>query len=546
MKRLTATITLWCLLAGCAYSTLPLREPVPKLEPPASVPEPAEREVGAWWAFTKANFFYPAKWLFDVPLHLRWAVGDPQRALDIDAFGEVPDSNWFTNRNQRCQLSLEEMERGAAIPPAPGVWTVTSGKKRGIQPGFNVEDSAGNKYIFKMDVSDYPEMATSAEVIADRFYHAAGYNVPGVSIVYFGRDRLRIAPGATYVTDDGFTLPLTPEALDGILDKAPRTCQGLFRAAAVGYIGGKLKGPFTFLGIRGDDMNDTIAHQHRRELRALLIISSFLNNPDLIQSNALDSYVTEGGKSYLKHYLIDFGTSLGSYAFIYKPRRTGHEYALDWREIAKSLFSLGIYTRPYEGEPMVIRPFVGFIDQALFDPGDWRPEYPNPAFAYLTVEDAFWGAQIVTSFSDEQIRAAVRSARLSYPEAADYLVGVLISRRDAIGRHWFAQVSPLTAFEVVGPPGAQVLRFRDLAVECRYAPPSAYEVRVAGKAAAGLPAGVDGLALNGLSGLPALGEPFELELSALRPEGERLPPVRLRMRQDASGFSLLSVEHEGS
>ncbi len=548
MKRLrvrrhaAAALAALTLAAGCAYHTLPLTEPAAKVEPAASIPEPGKREVGAWWAFTEASFFYPAKRFFDLPLRLRRALGLEQRALDIDAFGEVPDSNWFVNRNTRRALSPEEIERGPGEPPAPGPWRVVAGKQGGIQPGFTIEDAAGRRYIMKLDVADYPEMATSAEVISDHLYWAAGYYVPGASIVYFGRQQLTLDPRATYVTKDGFTRPLTPEALEGILCEAPRTRQGQWRAAAVNYVEGRLKGPFSYLGTRPDDPNDTIPHQHRRELRALLVISSFLNNIDMIQTNTLDSYVTEGGKSYLKHHLIDFGTSLGSYAFIHMPRRAGHEHAVDWGAIGRRLVSLGAYSPAWEGAQMDISAATGYLDLGRFEPARWRPEYPNPTFDHLTAEDGFWGARVVMSFTDEQIRAAVRAARLSDPQAEGYLVRSLRLRRDEVGRYWFAQVSPLTSFELRGPAGGETLTFRDLAADCGLADPAetAYELSLPGHEAA--LTRQPSLDLNSLAGLPESGR-FALEVSALR-EGRRLPPVRVRLERDAAGCHLLGLEHE--
>jgi len=541
MKRL-ALLCLIVLAAGCAYSTLPLTEPVPRPAPLVSIPEPGERKVGAWYAFCEAEFLYPAQGLFDLPRHVRWALGVPERAKDIDPFGEVIDSNWFTNRNTRQPLSPEEMERGAAAPPAPGVWTVTRGKRGGIQPGFEMTDAAGRKFIIKLDVLAYPEMATSAEAIAERFYYAAGYNVPGASVVHFRLEDLRIAPGAKYFTPDGFSEPLTPEALKALLAPTPRRQDGTYRAAAVTYIGGKLKGSFSFLGVRADDPNDTVPHQHRRELRSLIVLSSLVNNPDLIETNTLDSYVTEGGLSYLKHYLIDFGTSLGSYAFIYKPRRTGHEHAIDWGGIGKRLFSLGLYEPRFEREPLPVAPFVGYLDNALFDPAHWRGEYPNPAFDYLTAEDGFWGARVVASFSEPQIRAAVRSGRLSDPLAEEYMVRSLVERRQAICRYWFAQVSPLAGFALSGPPEAPLLSFRDLGVEAGVAQGAGYEARVAGRGEwRRMSAGP--LPLAELGRFPE-GGPFELELRALRPEGP-LPPVRLGVRRGAAGLELAGAAYEG-
>jgi hypothetical protein len=534
-------VSLLCLLllGGCAYYTLPLTEPAPKVAPQASIPEPSERRVGAWYAFTDTGFFYPFKRLFDLPLRVRRALGRQERALDIDPWGEVIDSKWFTNRNLARPLSPEEMERGPSPPPAEGDWTVTSGKRGGIQPGFEMKDAAGKKFIVKLDAAAYPEMATAAEVVAERFYFAAGYNVPGASIIYFRPERLTIAEGAKYVDPDGFTRPLTPEALADILAQAPQRLGGLVRAVAVSYVPGRLKGPFSFLGTRGDDPNDTIPHQDRRSLRALLVISSFLNNPDLIETNTLDAYVSEGGKSYLEHYLIDFGTSLGSYAFAPKPRRSGHEHAIDWAEIGQSLFSLGRYRRPYEGQPREVRPGVGYLDMDLFEPGRWKSEYPNPAFDRLSPEDGLWGARVVMSFTDGQIRAAVRSARLSDPAAEDYLVRSLLVRRDSVGRYWFAQVSPLVGFAVSG----QGLSFRDLAVECGLAPPSAYEVRL-DEATLRLPVGATTLPLNEPAGLRERAE-LELEVRALRPGWEPLPPVRVRLAREAVGLRVLGLRHEG-
>lgn len=526
------------LCLGCAYSTLPLTEPVPRVAPLASIPEPSERKAGNWYAFAEASFFSPAEWLFDVPLHLRRATGRQQRAMNVDSFGELLESpDWFASRNLARPLSPEELERGPGAPPAAGVWTVTAGKHGGIQPGLEIEDAAGRRFLLKLDNIAHPEMATTAEVVAQRIYWAAGYNVPEVHLVHFRPEDLRLSPGATYRSGYGFECPLTGEALAALLSGAPRRPDGSYRAVAVGIIGGRLKGPFSFLGTRADDANDTIAHQHRRELRALYVISSFVHNPDVIESNTLDSYVTEGGVSFLKHHLIDFGTSLGSYAFAPKPRRSGHEYAIDWREIAKSLFSAGLYRRPYEGQPLDIRPGVGWLDNTLFDPGSWRPEYPNPAFSYLTAEDGLWGARLVMSFTDEQIRAAVRAARLGIPEAEGQLAGALIQRRDMIGRYWFAQTSPLVDFTLAG----QTLSFRDLAKEHGLAAETTYEARVG----EGVPVGfaATSLPLAALEGIPERGA-FEVEVRAVR-EGERLPPVRLELHRDETGLQLRGLRREG-
>ena len=50
---------------------------------------------------------------------------------------------------------------------------------------------------------------------------------------------------------------------------------------------------------------------------------------------------------------------------------------------------------------------VGRFESSFFDPLEWRPEYPNPAFDNMQPEDAFWAARLVSRFSDEAIRAVV-------------------------------------------------------------------------------------------------------------------------------------------
>jgi hypothetical protein len=81
-------------------------------------------------------------------------------------------------------------------------------------------------------------------------------------------------------------------------------------------------------------------------------------------------------------------------------------------------------------------PSVGFVDSEIFDPGDWRPFLPNPAFDERTERDIRWGAGIVAAFTDDLIRAAVAQGKYSDPRAAEYLVRVLQERRDKIAKRW--------------------------------------------------------------------------------------------------------------
>src|SRR6476660_7128560 len=59
----------------------------------------------------------------------------------INTIGEVPDSEWFTNRHGQHRMSRTELQQGPGPvePPVPP-FTVTGGKSEGISPGFTMRD----------------------------------------------------------------------------------------------------------------------------------------------------------------------------------------------------------------------------------------------------------------------------------------------------------------------------------------------------------------------------------------------------------------------
>jgi hypothetical protein len=176
---------------------------------------------------------------------------------------------------------------------------------------------------------------------------------------------------------------------------------------------------------------------------------------------------------YLKHYLIDFAASLGSGTTRPHEPREGSEYNVDlWASLAR-VFTLGFYDVGWEDREWdVIDPTIGWLDGENFDPGGWKPNWPNRAFQLATDRDGYWGAKLVGSFSDEQIRAAVEAGRLPDRRAADTLAAILITRRDLVVDHWYRKVSPLENFVVVTAAGGRSesaldleIRFDDLGLE---------------------------------------------------------------------------------
>lgn len=111
---------------------------------------------------------------------------------------------------------------------------------------------------------------------------------------------------------------------------------------------------------------------------------------------------------------------------------------------------------------------VGYFQAQLFDPATWKPNYPNLAFEQMDESDGYWGAKIVTSFSDDTILHLAQAGEFTRAEVTQYVADVLKKRRDAIGRYWLARVTPLEEFALVRDGANYRLSFRDLALERGY------------------------------------------------------------------------------
>jgi len=359
------------------------------------------------------------------------------------------------------------MRTNLGLSPDPiGNWEVIRGKTQGITPGFVIRDALDAVYVIKFDPPDWQEMATGAEIISTKIFHLAGYNCPENHLTSLDPDRITVSPQAKFVDSLGVKRPMTRDDVLKLLEPMPRQPDGTIRVIASRFLSGDIKGHFDYVGWRKDDPNDLVRHEHRRVLRGLRPLAAWTLHNDIRSLNNLETYVTDGdGRKYLMHYLIDFGATLGSASLFPNRIYEGHEYILDGDEIAKSFVTLGIYRRPYEGKKPTMTPATGYFESELFQPGSWKPNFPNPAFQNATDRDNYWGAKIVMAFTDELIDQIVSEARYSRAEDAAHMAQVLRERRDKVGRHWFARVNPADRFRI-GLDGErdEVLEFDDLAV----------------------------------------------------------------------------------
>lgn len=407
------------------------------------------------------------------PLSQAVAFSDPGEALNVNALDEVPNSSWFQNRIGRHPLTPEEAARGSCtglpLDPRRGPWLVTAAKTEGVTPGFFIKAPDGHRYLLKFDGPVRPQRASAADAIGAKIYHAAGYFAPCNEVVYFRRDLLRIAPGATAKDAAGHKAPLTGAHVDQVLSKAFRLKDGRLRAGASRFLPGKPLGPHKLEGLRADDPNDVIPHEDRRELRAARLMAAWLNHFDIREQNSLDIWVEEGGRRFVRHYQLDFGDSFGSpWTNDRQNRRVGHAYYLDLGQMAADFLALGAIPRPWH------RPVrseqagtFGYFGWERFVPSEWKAMYPVPAFSRMTWRDALWLVRIIVRFTDEHIRAIVKTAKLANPKDERYLIRALIERRNRIAEEYLRRHVPLARFRLVrrDPKSlAQSLCFEDLAI----------------------------------------------------------------------------------
>jgi hypothetical protein len=466
-----------------------------------------------------------------------------KEALNANALDEVPNSTWFEDpRRDRDDpgrtphpraLGADALELGGPAaslgPDRSAPLLITRAKTAGATLGLEVRDARGQKFLLKLDPVDWPQIATSTEVVATHLVWAAGWRVPMMTLIELNEGDLQLAPDAKTRDRWGHEIPFTSDKLKKLLRRTPINGDGTFLALASRWLDGVPLGPFNFYGRRHDDVNDRIAHEDRRELRGFGVFSMWINNIDTQELNGLDMYLGERGRGHVVHYQQDVGGSFGSRAVGPTSYWMGTENYFSGGRILRSMVTLGLPPRPWEGarvahdrERMLAQwPELGFFDADHFEPQTWRPLIYNPAFARQTDRDRYWGAKRVVMFSGDEIRGAIRAGRYR-PETAQRLFDILWQRREKIARAYFSNVAPLDYFRLDG----ERLCFDDLWIEAGLGGERATEYQAAGAQA-------------GEGRCVTLGRAVGyrvVELRARRP-GERHfgPPVRVHLVEEAAG-----------
>ncbi len=216
-----------------------------------------------------------------------------------------------------------------------------------MHPGFTAKDAKGETFFLEFD----PPVLSGR---CDRSRRGRQQDLLGARLQPGGvvPDDVRSAPvafdpDATIRRPSGERTPFDRDDMNEVLERVAKRPDGTYRVIAGRLIPGKILGNFLYEGTRSDDPNDLVPHQHRRELRALRVFGAWTNLTDLKAANTLDALATGNGRSIIRHYLQDVGSTFGM-------SNARYEWDLSWERFyqadttRKRFFSFGFALSPWQ------------------------------------------------------------------------------------------------------------------------------------------------------------------------------------------------------
>jgi hypothetical protein len=542
LSRLLAVIGLAIGLATnhAAAQTFYPDDPLPREPTPLPAPDPGRRNLSVLLEAAAATFGRPGE---------RHPGNGVIAAQGVNTLGEVLDGAWYVNRHGRTRMSAEELRRGSGNdqpPSTTGPWHVLLLKNDDVRPTIVFRDENNRVYRLRFDSRGAPELATGAEMISSRFFHALGYHVPETYLAMVDRERLVVETNATEVTSNAGVRPLLSRQIDRLLAGVERRTDGRYRATVlkVPTEAISLVGPYQLFGTRSDDPNDIVPHEHRRDLRGLYVFAAWLNHTHMDALHTFDIVAQrEGEPPYIRHYLLDFMATLGSGLSGQKAVWEGHDPVYGQKTTLQNIAGFGLYTPAWMRASYPDLPAVGRLESETFEPGTWTPLYDLAPFANRLPDDTFWAARQVMAFTDDDIRAIVQVAQYSNPAVDRWIADCLIDRRNRIGRVYLTRVLPLDDIAVRGTELAYV----DLAAQYKFAEPRPFRVdwamfdNKAGKPAA-LLATTEGHQIPPeASGVPD----GSYVLAHIRMDGTSAgTAVNVVLRRETSGLRVVGIDRE--
>ncbi|QDU60899.1 hypothetical protein Pan216_17520 [Planctomycetes bacterium Pan216] len=351
-------------------------------------------DVESFFVRGPANDDFPRMMLFNEYWRVPLAKANPRRlfrrvsgngnvARDVSPKSDrVLHSSFFTNTHIES-YTPERLVREAEEARPRGKLTITKVKSSGTSEGAWAEDEEGRTYILVFDPPCCPEMTTSAEYIGSTLMRIAGFYVPTTTII----------------------------TVEGTGDDLYDGRRAVATIALDDFEGGWRAGPF----------------RDRRAVRALQLFAGWINNVDQTEQN---TGLTINESGVIRHYVLDFGASLGSFTFRPQPARLGWTKLFSvYDQFTQPLYDRGWRKVPWEAPYAVVSPAVGTFSER-YDPDRWRPFYENIGLLDVTPEDRRWAARRIARFHDEQIEMIVHLAGYSNRADREHVARTLKRRRD--------------------------------------------------------------------------------------------------------------------
>ncbi|MCB9584609.1 MAG: hypothetical protein H6718_04395 [Polyangiaceae bacterium] len=320
----------------------------------------------------------------------------PPRAGDVNSVDEVPKSSWFEPLDGEA---LSDAWWGEG-PPEPPVEPI-GGKPDVVSGAIRVKDSRGIIYELEGDPSAAPDTRTAAGPITARLIRAIGYRTAPAHRIAISRDEI--------IGGDPKN-KLLPAGVDRRVMMATQWPLG----TDIGVTPPR--------GLREDDANDYVPHEHRRTLRALLPIASWLDISGISAHCLRDVYVGAPGDGYVQHFYVRSSPGLGS------GRLTqGQPFQSAAGVVAGTpllnLFTLGLSSRGINSKPpsdlrlLAASPAVEeFIASTPYEP-----------FDELRPDDLYWALKRVASISDESLVRAIQAG--GQPMAEQQRINATLKQR---------------------------------------------------------------------------------------------------------------------
>ena len=335
------------------------------------------------------------------------------RAQNVNTIDEVPDSSWFTNRDRRAPLlgrRARARARSSGRRRTPRRWTLIREKASGFAPGFTARTPTARRGSCRSIRPRNPEGRDGGDRRSrPSIFWALGYNQVETFLTQIDPTRIEIDPKAT-VRRPSASARRSRATTSTTCSSARRaTPTAPTEPRPAGCCRARSSARFRYEGTRPDDPNDIVPHEHRRELRALRVFGAWTNLTDMKAGNTLDTLVTENGRGVVKHYLQDVGSTFGIGANGPHDWDEGWEYFYQGNTHAAA--AVHVRLRP---EPVADRRLHGLrldrpVRRRRVRPATWKPHAPTTAYMEMRADDAFWAARRVMAFTDEMIRAIVKT-----------------------------------------------------------------------------------------------------------------------------------------